>query len=198
MAHHPRVFSGVQPTGNLHLGNYLGAIRNWVDLQNDYDCLFDLLLEKDALRITLRNEKTRTLPCRVIVPEPTELIGAYQIEKGQLDPGVQLPEFPKNRGHPRIGGRRNNADSERALKPQTDLTGPLFCLSCREQNLSGFVQEDAACFGQPNGSRRPIEQSNTQFRLQSLDLSGQRRLRQMESLCRPPKIQLFGDGHKIT
>lgn len=34
------VFSGVQPTGNLHLGNYLGAIRNWVDMQNDYDCIF--------------------------------------------------------------------------------------------------------------------------------------------------------------
>lgn len=35
-----RIFSGVQPTGNLHLGNYLGAIRNWVKLQNDYDCVF--------------------------------------------------------------------------------------------------------------------------------------------------------------
>src|SRR5579885_2967687 len=35
-----RIFSGVQPTGNLHLGNYLGAIRNWVRLQRDYDCLF--------------------------------------------------------------------------------------------------------------------------------------------------------------
>ena len=35
-----RIFSGVQPTGNLHLGNYLGAIRNWVDLQKDFDCIF--------------------------------------------------------------------------------------------------------------------------------------------------------------
>ena len=35
-----RIFSGVQPTGNLHLGNYLGAIRNWVRLQVDYDCLY--------------------------------------------------------------------------------------------------------------------------------------------------------------
>jgi tryptophanyl-tRNA synthetase len=36
-----RIFSGVQPTGNLHLGNYLGAIRNWVRLQKDFDdCLF--------------------------------------------------------------------------------------------------------------------------------------------------------------
>ncbi|NQU60112.1 MAG: tryptophan--tRNA ligase [Rhodospirillales bacterium] len=35
-----RIFSGVQPTGSLHLGNYLGAIRNWVRLQDDYECLF--------------------------------------------------------------------------------------------------------------------------------------------------------------
>ena len=35
-----RIFSGVQPTGNLHLGNYLGAIRNWVGLQDAYECLF--------------------------------------------------------------------------------------------------------------------------------------------------------------
>ncbi len=35
-----RIFSGVQPTGNLHLGNYLGAIRNWVALQQEYDCIF--------------------------------------------------------------------------------------------------------------------------------------------------------------
>ena len=34
------IFSGVQPTGNLHLGNYLGAIRNWVRLQREYDCIF--------------------------------------------------------------------------------------------------------------------------------------------------------------
>ena len=35
-----RVFSGVQPTGNLHLGNYLGAIRNWVALQEDHECIY--------------------------------------------------------------------------------------------------------------------------------------------------------------
>ena len=35
-----RIFSGIQPTGNLHLGNYLGAIRNWVTLQRAYECIF--------------------------------------------------------------------------------------------------------------------------------------------------------------
>src|SRR3954463_2284984 len=34
------VFSGIQPTGELHLGNYLGAVRNWVQLQDQYRCIF--------------------------------------------------------------------------------------------------------------------------------------------------------------
>ncbi len=38
----PRVLSGVQTTGNLHLGNYLGAIRNWVPMQETHECLFML------------------------------------------------------------------------------------------------------------------------------------------------------------
>lgn len=36
----PRVLSGIQPTGNLHIGNYLGALKNWVRLQHDYECVF--------------------------------------------------------------------------------------------------------------------------------------------------------------
>ncbi len=35
-----RVFSGAQPSGNMHLGNYLGAFRNWVLLQEEYECLY--------------------------------------------------------------------------------------------------------------------------------------------------------------
>ena len=38
--HKQRVFSGVQPTGNLHLGNYLGAIKNFVNLQNKFECIY--------------------------------------------------------------------------------------------------------------------------------------------------------------
>jgi len=37
-----RVVSGIQPTGNLHLGNYLGAIRNWVSMQDEGECLYFL------------------------------------------------------------------------------------------------------------------------------------------------------------
>jgi tryptophanyl-tRNA synthetase len=35
-----RVFSGIQPTGIIHLGNYVGAIKNWVRLTNEYECIF--------------------------------------------------------------------------------------------------------------------------------------------------------------
>ena len=35
-----RVFSGIQPSGEIHVGNYIGAIQNWVKLMDDYDCIF--------------------------------------------------------------------------------------------------------------------------------------------------------------
>ena len=40
MTSQKRVFSGIQPSGELHIGNYLGAVQNWVRLQSQHDCLF--------------------------------------------------------------------------------------------------------------------------------------------------------------
>ena len=40
-----RVFSGVQPSGSLHLGNYLGAIKQFVDPQNENDCIYCIVDE---------------------------------------------------------------------------------------------------------------------------------------------------------
>ena len=48
-----RVFSGIQPTGDLHLGNYLGALRNWVRMQTQYECLYCVV---DLHAITLWQE----------------------------------------------------------------------------------------------------------------------------------------------
>jgi tryptophanyl-tRNA synthetase len=48
-----RVFSGIQPTGSLHLGNYLGAIRNWVRMQAEMPCIFGIM---DLHAITLPME----------------------------------------------------------------------------------------------------------------------------------------------
>ncbi|HNU96202.1 MAG TPA: tryptophan--tRNA ligase [Candidatus Magasanikbacteria bacterium] len=38
-----RIFSGVQPTNNIHIGNYFGAIKNWVDVQDQFDCIFSVV-----------------------------------------------------------------------------------------------------------------------------------------------------------
>ena len=48
-----RVFSGVQPTGNLHLGNYLGAIKNFVSLQNNHECIYCVV---DMHAITVKQD----------------------------------------------------------------------------------------------------------------------------------------------
>lgn len=39
----PRVFSGIQPSGELHIGNWLGAVKNWAELQQRYECLFSVV-----------------------------------------------------------------------------------------------------------------------------------------------------------
>jgi len=48
-----RIFSGIKPTGDLTLGSYIGAIKNWVDLQNEYLCLYCIV---DMHAITIRND----------------------------------------------------------------------------------------------------------------------------------------------
>lgn len=59
-----RIFSGAQPTGNVHLGNYLGALRNWVALQHEYESFF-CIVNLHAITISktpeLLAEKTREL-----------------------------------------------------------------------------------------------------------------------------------------
>ncbi|ADL68979.1 tryptophanyl-tRNA synthetase [Thermoanaerobacterium thermosaccharolyticum DSM 571] len=53
-----RVFSGVQPTGDIHIGNYLGAMRQFVKLQNDYSCLF-CIVDLHALTVPQDPETLR-------------------------------------------------------------------------------------------------------------------------------------------
>jgi tryptophanyl-tRNA synthetase len=43
MTRKPKVFSGIQPSGTVHIGNYLGAIKNWAAMLDDYDCIFGIV-----------------------------------------------------------------------------------------------------------------------------------------------------------
>lgn len=55
-----RIFSGAQPTGNLHLGNYLGALKRWVELQDNHECIY-CVVDMHAL---------------TILPDPVELLNS--------------------------------------------------------------------------------------------------------------------------
>ncbi len=67
----PRVFSGMQPTGNLHLGNYLGAMLNWVKMQDTNECVYcvvdmhaiTLWQDPKALRQAIRDVTAAYLAC---------------------------------------------------------------------------------------------------------------------------------------
>jgi tryptophanyl-tRNA synthetase len=88
----PRIFSGIQPSGELHVGNWLGAVQNWVTLQLSYDCIYcvvDLHAITGKYEQATLAERTRDMaigllasgidPARVIlfvqshVPEHSEL-----------------------------------------------------------------------------------------------------------------------------
>jgi len=57
-----RIFSGIQPSGDLSLGNYIGAIKNWVNLQDDYECLYCIVdMHAITVRQTPADLRRRTL-----------------------------------------------------------------------------------------------------------------------------------------
>src|SRR6187551_3680579 len=81
MTHRPLVLSGMQPTNTLHLGNYLGALKNWVRMQNDMDCLFCVV---DMHAITVEQDPA------ALAHATREVTAAYIA--GGIDP-VRSPIF---------------------------------------------------------------------------------------------------------
>ena len=59
MGKNNQVLSGIQPTGHLHLGNYFGAVKNWVDLQEDYECIYSVV-DYHAMTMPYDVKKLRT------------------------------------------------------------------------------------------------------------------------------------------
>ena len=71
----PRIFSGMQPTGELHIGNYLGALRNWASIQYDYEPIFCIV---DQHAITVKQDPKA-------LRESCESVAALYLAAG-LDP----------------------------------------------------------------------------------------------------------------
>src|SRR6202166_740873 len=77
-----RIFSGVQPSGNLHIGNYLGALKNWVEIQGNYESIFGIVdlhaitVHQDPAALFLAvgiDPKQSTIVVQSSVPEHSEL-----------------------------------------------------------------------------------------------------------------------------
>ena len=91
-----RIFSGIQPTGNLHLGNYLGAIRNWVALQHDYECIF-CIVDLHALTLPQDPDELRAATREVTAA----YIAAGLLSFGALILGLGVTDWRELRGQMR-------------------------------------------------------------------------------------------------
>ncbi|MCX5811646.1 MAG: tryptophan--tRNA ligase [Proteobacteria bacterium] len=111
-----RIFSGIQPTGEIHLGNYVGAIRNWVSLMDEYDCIF-CVVDYHAITVEYEIEKLRSRTvdtalillacglspekCKILVqshvPEHTELAWIFNCVTpiGELERMTQFKDKSK-------------------------------------------------------------------------------------------------------
>lgn len=89
-----RVFSGVQPSGKLHLGNYLGALTQWVKLQDEYDCIFCVVdlhaltipeaIEPAALRAKSREVAALYVACGIDPDKSSIFIQSHVREHSEL------------------------------------------------------------------------------------------------------------------
>jgi tryptophanyl-tRNA synthetase len=107
------IFSGIQPSGELHIGNYLGAVKNWVQLQDRYECIYCIVdyhaitgsYEPDDLRRRTRemaislfaaglDPKKSTLFVQSMVPEHTELAWIFNsvTPLGELERQTQFKD----------------------------------------------------------------------------------------------------------
>lgn len=85
-----RILSGVQPTGNLHLGNYLGAIRNWVRMQDDAQCYFCIV---DLHAITVPQDPAALRRATLEVAAAYIACG-INAEKSAIFPQSHVPGHP--------------------------------------------------------------------------------------------------------
>ncbi|RJP33806.1 MAG: tryptophan--tRNA ligase [Candidatus Omnitrophota bacterium] len=83
-----RIFSGIRPTGEIHLGNYFGALRNWVDLMHQYDCVYGVV---DYHAITTPFE-AKTMPQMVFNTMAALIAVGLDAEKCMMMVQSDVPE----------------------------------------------------------------------------------------------------------
>jgi tryptophanyl-tRNA synthetase len=88
----PRIFSGIQPSGELHIGNWLGAVQNWVNLQRSYDCIFCVVdlhaitgkYDQDSLATRTRDMAVGLLACGIDPARSVLFVQSHVPEHSEL------------------------------------------------------------------------------------------------------------------
>ena len=88
----PRIFSGIQPSGELHIGNWLGAVRNWVNIQRSYEsliCIVDLhaitgKYDKDTLTLRTRDMAVGLLAAGIDPEQATLFVQSHVPQHSEL------------------------------------------------------------------------------------------------------------------
>lgn len=83
-----RIFSGIQPSGSLHIGNYFGAIKQWINLQEKYQCIYGIV-DYHAMTVVYDQKE---LPSRVMDAAIAYLSAGLDPEKSTLMVQSQVPE----------------------------------------------------------------------------------------------------------
>jgi len=86
------ILSGIQATGNLTLGNYLGAISNWVKMQDEYDCYYMIA---DLHSLTVRNDP-ETLRKRALQVIAIYVAAGLDPDKNTIFVQSHVPEHLQN------------------------------------------------------------------------------------------------------
>ena len=89
-----RIFSGIQPTGNLTLGNYIGALRNFKLLEDEYDCLYSIV-DLHALTVRQNPAELRKACLRTMA---ISLASGLDPERTSFTSRVRLPRTRSWRG----------------------------------------------------------------------------------------------------
>jgi tryptophanyl-tRNA synthetase len=87
-----RIFSGIQPSGELHIGNWLGAVQNWVNLQRTYDCVFCVVdlhaitgkYDRESLASRTREMATGLLACGIDPARSILFVQSHVAEHSEL------------------------------------------------------------------------------------------------------------------
>jgi tryptophanyl-tRNA synthetase len=87
-----RIFSGIQPSGELHIGNWLGAVQNWVNLQHTYDCIFCVVdlhaitgkYDRASLATRTREMATGLLACGIDPARSVLFVQSHVSEHSEL------------------------------------------------------------------------------------------------------------------